>query len=85
LLNEAWQFKKGLANGISNEIVDQAYAAALEAGALGGKLLGAGGCGFILLFAPPENQPAVRNQLKHLKEVPFSFSNEGGRIIFKDQ
>ena len=84
LLNEAWALKKGLANGISNEVVDRAYAAALASGALGGKLLGAGGCGFILLFVPPENQPAVRSQLRHLKEVPFEFSNECSRIIFKD-
>jgi len=85
LLNEAWKLKKGLANGISNEAVDQAYAAAMAGGALGGKLLGAGGCGFFLLFAPPEKQAAIRNQLKQFREVFFSFSNEGSRIIFKDQ
>lgn len=85
LLHEAWKLKKGLANGISNEAVDQIYDAATAAGALGGKLLGAGGCGFILLFVPPESQPAVRNRLKHLKEVSFSFSSEGSRIIFTDQ
>ena len=85
LLDEAWKLKKSLANGISNEAIDQAYEAALEVGALGGKLLGAGGCGFVLLFVSPENQPAVCSQLKHLKEVSFSFSNEGSRIIFKDQ
>lgn len=84
LLNEAWRLKKGLANGISNETVDQTYESAMAAGALGGKLLGAGGCGFILLFVPPENQPAMRNQLKHLREVSFEFCKEGSRIIFKD-
>lgn len=84
LLDEAWQLKRGLAEGISNEAVDRIYEAAISAGALGGKLLGAGGCGFILLFVPPKKQPAVRNQLKHLKEVTFAFSNEGSRIIFKD-
>ncbi len=84
LLNEAWGLKKGLASGISNETVDQAYTAAREAGALGGKLLGAGGCGFIMLFVPPEKQPAVRSRLTHLKEVSFEFSQEGSRIIFKD-
>lgn len=85
LLNEAWKLKKGLAKGISNETIDQTYEAAKNVGAVGGKLLGAGGCGFVLLFVPPENQPAVRNQLKHLKEVSFEFSDEGSRIIFKDQ
>jgi len=84
LLNEAWQLKKNLANGISNETIDRAYEAALASGALGGKLLGAGGCGFILLFVTPEKQPAVRNQLSHLQEVPFEFSHEGSLIIFKD-
>lgn len=85
LLNEAWKLKKGLANGISNEMIDQAYEAAQSAGALGGKLLGAGGCGFLLLFTPPEKQAAIRNQLQHLREVCFSFSNDGSRIIFNDQ
>ena len=84
LLHEGWQLKKSLAEGISSQPVDQAYTSAIGAGALGGKLLGAGGCGFLLLFAAPENHPAVRNQLKHLKEVPFEFSGEGSRIIFKD-
>lgn len=85
LLDETWRLKKGLANGISNSIVDQAYDAARAAGALGGKLLGAGGCGFILLFTPPEKQAAVREQLKHFKEVPFEFSGEGSHIIFSDK
>ncbi len=84
LLDEAWRLKKDLANGISNAAIDEAYAAARAAGALGGKLLGAGGCGFILLFVPPENQAAARARLAHLKEVPFEFSREGSRIIFKD-
>jgi D-glycero-alpha-D-manno-heptose-7-phosphate kinase len=85
LLNEAWRLKKSLANGISNAAIDQAYDAARKAGALGGKLLGAGGCGFILLFAPPEKHAKIRAQLGHLMEVPFNFSAEGSRIIFKDQ
>ena len=84
LLAETWRLKRGLANGISNSVVDQAYDAARAAGALGGKLLGAGGGGFILLFVPPENQPAVHKQLKLFKEVPFEFSEKGSRIIFKD-
>jgi len=84
LLDEAWRLKKSLANGISNKAVDEAYEAARSAGALGGKLLGAGGCGFILIFAPPEKQDKIRAQLAHLMEVPFNFSPEGSRIIFKD-
>ena len=84
LLDEAWSLKKTLANGISSGAVDRAYAAARAAGALGGKLLGAGGCGFILLFAPPEKHAAVREGLKGLKEVNFEFAPAGSRIIFKD-
>lgn len=85
LLNEAWRLKKSLANGISTDSVDEVYASALAAGAIGGKLLGAGGSGFILLFVPPRKQPLVRQALKKLQEVAFAFSNHGSRIIFKDQ
>lgn len=84
LLDEAWRLKKTLANGISNSAVDEAYGAARAAGAVGGKLLGAGGCGFILLFAPPEKQAPIRAKLKSLKEVAFDFTPAGSRIIFKD-
>jgi D-glycero-alpha-D-manno-heptose-7-phosphate kinase len=85
LLDEAWRLKKSLAGGISNPLVDEAYAAARAAGALGGKLLGGGGCGFIIFFVPPEKQKAVTKRLKNLQEVTFDFNNEGSRIIFKDQ
>lgn len=85
LLHEAWQLKRSLAEGISNHTVDRIYEAALAAGALGGKLLGAGSCGFILLFVPLKKQTAVRRNLRPLQEVPFEFSSEGSRIIFKDQ
>lgn len=85
LLDEAWRLKKSLANGISTGAVDQAYETAKSAGALGGKILGAGGCGFMLLFVPPENQGKVRARLGNIRDVPFNFSSEGSRIIFKDQ
>lgn len=83
LLHESWQQKRTLANGISNSAIDAAYNRAREAGALGGKLLGAGGRGFLLLFAPPVTQAAIRDALTSLREVPFSFSQEGSRIIFQ--
>ncbi len=83
LLHESWTHKKSLAKGISNSNVDDAYAAARKAGAIGGKLLGAGGRGFLLFYVEPEQQAAVRTALAPLLKVPFKFSHENSRIIFK--
>lgn len=83
LLHESWQRKKSLSNGISNRQVDEAYDAARRAGARGGKLLGAGGRGFLLLYAPPEAQARITDALRPLQNVPFEFSQEGSRIIFQ--
>jgi len=83
LLHESWQLKRSLASGVSNSQIDQAYEAARSAGARGGKLLGAGGRGFICLYTEPGKQAAVRETLKGLNEVSFGFSAEGSRIIFK--
>ncbi len=82
LLHEAWKLKKKLSCKISNNAVDNIYDRALSAGALGGKLLGAGGGGFMLLFVPPEKQEKVRDELRDLLEVKFSFDNEGSQIIY---
>jgi D-glycero-alpha-D-manno-heptose-7-phosphate kinase len=83
LLHESWQRKRSLSSGISNTAIDQAYEAAVRAGSLGGKLLGAGGRGFLLLYAEPDRQDAVRAALPGLQEIPFNFSSEGSRIIFQ--
>lgn len=83
LLHENWQLKKSLCDGISNRLVDEAYEAARQAGARGGKLLGAGGRGFLLLFAEPERQESVRQALPSLREVRFSFTDRGSEIIFQ--
>jgi D-glycero-alpha-D-manno-heptose-7-phosphate kinase len=64
--------------------VDEIYAAALEAGAIGGKLIGAGGGGFILLFARPADHERIRERLRGLVHVPFRFERGGSRIIFFD-
>ncbi|OQA23707.1 MAG: hypothetical protein BWY59_02546 [Verrucomicrobia bacterium ADurb.Bin345] len=77
--------KKGLSSGISNGGIDDAYAAARAAGALGGKLLGAGGRGFLLLFAEPSRHDAIRARLTALREAAFSMPAEGSRIIFASQ
>jgi D-glycero-alpha-D-manno-heptose-7-phosphate kinase len=84
LLHETWQMKRGLARGITNTAIDDAYAAGRNAGARGGKLLGAGGRGFLLLFADPGQHAPIRKALEKLMEVPFAFSSEGSSIIFRN-
>jgi D-glycero-alpha-D-manno-heptose-7-phosphate kinase len=81
LLHNAWLYKKSLTHKISNERIDEIYKTGLEAGALGGKILGAGGGGFMLLFVRPEKQKKVREALTHLLFVSFSFENSGSTII----
>jgi D-glycero-alpha-D-manno-heptose-7-phosphate kinase len=84
LLHEAWQAKRGLSATVSNSHVDEIYQQALAEGALGGKLLGAGGGGFMLLFVPPSQQERVKNALRRLIYVPFNFEFSGSQIIFFD-
>lgn len=81
LLDQGWQYKKSLSDKVSTAEIDQMYAAAREAGALGGKLLGAGGGGFMLFFVRPEDQPRVRERLDKLVHVPFRFENSGSRVV----
>ena len=82
LLHEGWLLKKSLGFGISNSAIDDWYAAAIKAGAQGGKLLGAGGGGFLLLVAPPEKHQAIRDALGNPREIPFQIDRRGSRIIF---
>jgi D-glycero-alpha-D-manno-heptose-7-phosphate kinase len=84
LLHEAWQTKRSLSAKVSNSDVDEIYSTARLAGAIGGKLTGAGGGGFMLLFVPPEKQIKVREKLKNLIYVPFEFESAGSQIIFFD-
>ena len=84
ILHEGWLLKSSLAQGITNEAIDLYYQFAREAGALGGKLLGAGGGGFLLVYAAPEKQPAVRHALRELREMPFGMTREGSQIIYSD-
>ena len=81
LLHESWKYKKSLSEKVSNSTIDGMYELAMKNGALGGKLLGAGGGGFLLLFVPPECQNDVREALKELIHVPFKFENSGTRIV----
>jgi D-glycero-alpha-D-manno-heptose-7-phosphate kinase len=84
LLREAWEIKRGLSAAISNNHVDDLYRRGVAAGATGGKLLGAGGGGFLLLFASPERQDEIREELSELIYVPFNFEFAGSQVIFFD-
>jgi D-glycero-alpha-D-manno-heptose-7-phosphate kinase len=82
LLNENWKLKRSLSDKITTPVIDEIYSLAQKAGATGGKLLGAGGGGFLLLFAEPEVQPKIKSELKQFLHVPFQFENLGSQIIF---
>jgi D-glycero-alpha-D-manno-heptose-7-phosphate kinase len=85
LLDEGWQAKRTLSDKVSSTYVDELYAHAISNGAIGGKLLGAGGGGFMLLFVPPSKQDQVKEALKRVIYVPFHFDFSGSQIIFFDQ
>jgi D-glycero-alpha-D-manno-heptose-7-phosphate kinase len=82
LLHEAWQIKRRFSHQVSNQRIDEIYETGRRAGAVGGKILGAGGGGFVLLFARPEDHGRIREELKELVRVPFKFENCGSQIIF---
>jgi D-glycero-alpha-D-manno-heptose-7-phosphate kinase len=84
LLHEAWQAKRGLSSKVSNPQVDTLYERALSAGAIGGKLTGAGGGGFLLLFAPPPAHETLKKVFSSLIHVPFKFEFGGSQVIFFD-
>jgi D-glycero-alpha-D-manno-heptose-7-phosphate kinase len=84
LLDEAWQIKRSLSSAVTTSAVDEAYALARGAGALGGKLLGAGGGGFLLIFTPPERRRHVEKALSHFLHVPFDFEPSGSQIVLYD-
>lgn len=84
LLRRGWELKKRLAGGITNQTIEDCYQAALSAGALGGKILGAGGGGFLLLYCKKEHQDKAAKALASLRLLPFAFEPEGSRIIYAD-
>ena len=81
LLHESWNLKKSLTSKITNRDIDEIYEAGRDAGAIGGKLLGAGGGGFMLFFVPPEKRGALMLRLRRLLCVPFAFSNRGSHVV----
>ncbi|MDR1490886.1 MAG: kinase [Desulfovibrio sp.] len=82
LLHQAWQHKRSLSDGVSTAAIDEIYETARANGAIGGKLLGAGGGGFLLLFVQPGKQDAVRSALNHLIHVPFRFESGGSQVVY---
>lgn len=82
LMQAGWDWKKQMAGRISSPEIDALYESALDAGATGGKVAGAGGGGFLLLYCPPDRQSAVRDVLCDMKELPFSLERDGTKVIF---
>ena len=82
IMHRGWELKKGLASKVSNSQIDEIYQAARKAGAIGGKLAGAGGGGFLLLCCPNGKQDKVRQALRGLRELPFRFQADGSKVIF---
>ncbi len=85
LLHESWMLKRQISASISPDFIDDIYKKARQAGAIGGKLLGAGGGGFMLFFVRPEDKPQLCEALKNLLLVPFQFESNGSQIIFYDK
>ncbi|MFA6554493.1 MAG: GHMP kinase [Candidatus Paceibacterota bacterium] len=85
LLHKGWLLKKTVASTISNSIIDKYYEIGLKNGALGGKLLGAGGGGCLLFYCEKKNQEKLKDALKDLRHIPFSFTNKKSEIIFKNE
>jgi D-glycero-alpha-D-manno-heptose-7-phosphate kinase len=84
IIHEGWRLKKSLTGGISTDVIDGWYQKARQAGAVGGKLLGAGAGGFLMFYAPPERHDAIERALK-LRRMDFKFDSQGSRIIFVHQ
>ena len=82
LLDVTWNLKRNTGKEVSTSTIDSLYAKGIKAGALGGKLLGAGGGGFLLFYVPKNKHESVRKALKELMEVPFNFENGGTKVIY---
>lgn len=82
LLDETWKIKRGIGSKVTNSTIDEIYETAKKAGALGGKLLGAGGGGFFLFYCEKEKQEKLKKELQKLMNVPFNFENEGTQILY---
>ena len=81
LLDESWKLKRSLSGSVSSQAIDEMYKTAVKHGAIGGKILGAGGGGFLLVFADPEEHKAIIESLKGLLHVPIKFERSGSRVV----
>lgn len=81
-MRQSWEAKRQLASGITNSLIDTAVQRALDAGASGAKVAGAGGGGFLLAICPTEYQRAVRQSLAHIRELPVKLDRFGSRVVF---
>ena len=82
MLDTTWKLKRGTGSKVSNNAIDELYDIAIKAGALGGKLLGAGGGGFLLFYCEKEKQQALMKAMEKLMIVPFKFENEGAQVLY---
>jgi D-glycero-alpha-D-manno-heptose-7-phosphate kinase len=82
LLDYSWNLKRGLTSAITTDYIDGIYKTARNHGAIGGKLMGAGGGGFMVLFAEPDAQPGIKSALSHLLHIPFKFAAEGSKVFY---
>lgn len=82
ILNEGWQMKRSLVRDISNNFIDEIYQKGLDSGALGGKLLGAGGAGFLLFYCPKDKQDHFRHEMHNFMEIKFGFDSFGSQVIY---
>jgi D-glycero-alpha-D-manno-heptose-7-phosphate kinase len=85
ILHENWMLKQQLASSISNTEINEIYQTAMDNGATGGKLLGAGGGGFMLFYCKPDRQPRLNNALQKLRPFDFSFEQEGSKVIYRPE
>jgi D-glycero-alpha-D-manno-heptose-7-phosphate kinase len=85
VLHESWMLKRELARGVSSQTIDELYERARKAGAIGGKILGAGGGGFLMLTAPKERHESIANALADLRRVPMQFEPQGSMIVFSER
>ena len=81
MLDYTWKLKRQTGAAVSTNSIDALYAVGMKAGALGGKLLGAGGGGFLIFYVQPDKQEAVRKAMKDLMHIPFAFEDGGTRVI----
>ena len=85
LLNETWKIKRNLSNKVSSNLIDDIYLQGINSGATGGKLLGAGGGGFVLFYVPTKNRYTFLKKMKNYKLFSFNFTNFGSTVVYNDE